>query len=212
KADYVSVSRGRFRIRYPKSEMALLDRYVPELLERAFGAMVERYGFEPETPIYIELYQSREDFSIRTSGLPRTAIQGVCFGRTLASMSLGAEKFNLGMTLWHELAHVFHIQLSNYRVPRWFTEGLAEYETMIARAEWSREHDPDLFEALRCQRVPQVADMSRAFTRAEQMSDIATAYYASSKILAMLAEQHGMDKLRSMLKQWGEGKRSEAVI
>jgi hypothetical protein len=64
-------------------------------------------------------------------------------------MSLVEEKFNLGMTLWHELAHVFHIQLSRSRVPRWFTEGLAEYETEHERPEWSREHDPALFAAWR---------------------------------------------------------------
>jgi hypothetical protein len=127
-------------------------------------------------------------------------------------MSLAEEKFNLGMTLWHELAHVFHIQLSDYHVPRWFTEGLAEYETLIARAEWSRQHDPDLFEALRSKRMPHVANMSRAFTRAEQMSDVATAYYASSKILSMLAARYGMAKLTAMLKRWGAGVPSSAVI
>lgn len=211
-ADYVSVERGRFKIRYPKAEQALLDRYVPELLERAYAVMVKHYGFEPQAPIGIELYSTREHFSVRTSGLPRTAIQGVCFGRTLASMSLAEEKFNLGMTLWHELAHVFHIQLSKYHVPRWFTEGLAEYETLIARAEWSREHDPDLFEALRSKRIPEVSAMSRAFTRAEQMQDVATAYYASSKILTMLVENHGMDAMRRMLQAWGSGTPTEAVV
>jgi len=211
-ADYVSVERGKFRIRYPKAEMQLLDRYTPGLLSRAHAKMVGHYGIEPETPIGIELYATREHFSVRTSGLPRTPIQGVCFGRTLASMSLSEEKFNLGMTLWHELAHVFHIQLSKYHVPRWFTEGLAEYETLAERTEWSRELDPALFEALRDNRVPEVQAMTRAFTRAEQMSDVATAYYASSKILTMMVEQYGMPKMRGMLQHWGEGERTPVVI
>lgn len=210
--EYVDVERGRFKIRYPKAEKELLDRYIPGLLDQAFEKMVEHYGFEPQLPIGIELYASREHFSVRTSGLPRTAIQGVCFGKTLASMSLAEEKFNLGMTLWHELAHVFHIQLSKYHVPRWFTEGLAEYETLIERPEWSRENDPDLFEALRGNRIPEVGNMSRAFTRAEQMSDVATAYYASSKILTMLVEHYSMPKMREMLQRWGEGMRSDAVV
>ena len=210
--DYVSVERGKFRIRYPKAEKDLLDRYVPELLGRAHAKMVGHYGLEPETPIGIELYATREHFSVRTSGLPRTAIQGVCFGRTLASMSLAEEKFNLGMTLWHELAHVFHIQLSKYHVPRWYTEGLAEYETLAERTEWSRELDPSLFEALRDKRVPEVQAMSRAFTRAEQMSDVATAYYASSKILTMMVQEYGMPKMRGMLEGWGQGKRTPAIF
>jgi len=127
-------------------------------------------------------------------------------------MSPAHESFNLGMTLWHELSHVFHIQMSKSRVPRWFTEGLAEYETIIARPEWVRENDQELFEALRTERLPALGNMSRAFTRAEELEDVGTAYYASSQILVMLAQHYGHDKLAEMLRQWGAGKTSEQVM
>jgi tetratricopeptide repeat protein len=144
--------------------------------------------------------------------LPETAIQGVCFGRTLAAMSPKHESFNLGMTLWHELSHVFHIQLSKSHVPRWFTEGLAEYETIIRRPEWAREQDPDLYQALRAGRLPAVANMTRAFTRAEELNDVATAYYASSQIMSLWATEYGMPKLSEMLRQWGAGRRTPEVL
>ncbi len=210
--DYVSVVHPRFVIRYKKTERDLLERYVPDLLGRAFEAMQKSYGFTPHTPIGVELYAERENFGIRTSGLPQIAIQGVCFGKTLASMSPERESFNLGMTLWHELSHVFHIQMTKSRVPRWFTEGLAEYETIIARPEWVRENDQELYAALRDQRLPALADMSRAFTRAEELEDVGMAYYASSQILVMLAERYGHQKLADMLGQWGAGKTSKQVI
>lgn len=210
--EYVDVAGARFSVRYHKNDRALLERYVPALLERAWKTMVAHYGFSPEVPIGVEIYADREHFSVRTSGLPETAIQGVCFGHTLASMSPQRETFNLGMTLFHELAHVFHIQLSKRRVPRWFTEGLAEYETILARPEWIREQDPELFELRRAGRLPAFAAMSRAFTRAEQLSDVATAYYASSQMVAMLGETHGMAKLGQMLKLWGEGRSTEQVF
>jgi tetratricopeptide (TPR) repeat protein len=116
------------------------------------------------------------------------------------------------MTLWHELAHVFHIQLSDSRVPRWFTEGLAEYETFLARPEWTREQDPELFELRRAGRLPTIEGMNRAFTRAEQLSDMAAAYYASSRLVALLGEKHGMPRLASMLKLWGQGKQTPDVF
>ncbi|HWA77543.1 MAG TPA: hypothetical protein VG937_34640 [Polyangiaceae bacterium] len=209
---YVSVRHPRFVIRYHKDDRELLERYVPQLLDKAFDSMREGYGFTPELPIGVELYAERESFAVRTSGLPQTAIQGVCFGRTLSAMSPQRESFNLGMTLWHELSHVFHIQLSHSRVPRWFTEGLAEYETLVTRPEWSRQHDPELFELIRAGKLPVVSRMSRAFTRAEALSDIATAYYASSKIVEMLANQHGRRKMAEMLADWGKGERSENVF
>ncbi len=210
--DYETAQHGRFRIRYPKVEKPLLERYVPKLLDEAWAVMVKHYGFEPEGRVGIELYAQRDQFAVRTSGLPSTAIQGVCFGHTLAAMALSEEKSNLGMTLWHELAHVFHIRKSESHVPRWFTEGLAEVETALARTEWTRELDPSLYRALRGNRLPAVASMSRAFTRAEQMEDIGTAYYASTKIVEMLLQDGDMGKLSTMLELWGKGERTDSVL
>jgi tetratricopeptide (TPR) repeat protein len=210
--EYVSVPGARFALRYHKQDRALLERYVPPLLERAWTAFVEHYAFTPKTPIGVELYASRTHFAIRTSGLPETAIQGVCFGHTLASMSPQKESFNLGMTLWHELSHVFHIQLSQSRVPRWFTEGLAEYETALARPEWAREHDPELYEMRRAGRLPNVAGLNRAFTRAEQLRDVATAYYASSRLVTLMGEKHGLPALAAMLRLWAENKSTAEVF
>jgi tetratricopeptide (TPR) repeat protein len=210
--EYLTVRGTRFTLRYHVLDKPLLERYVPALLERAWTTFVDHYGFTPETPVGVELYADREHFAIRTSGLPETAIQGVCFGHTLASMSPQKEKFNLGMTVWHELSHVFHIQMSKNRVPRWFTEGLAEYETTLARPEWTREQGPELFELRRAGRLPDVVGMNRAFTRAEQLSDMATAYYASSKLVAMMGARHGMRKMGAMLRGWAEGKQTPDVF
>ncbi len=209
---YVDVEAGTFKLRYPKAEREVLERYVPGLLNEAWTKMRQYYDFTPSTPVGVELYAERPNFAIRTSGLPRTAIQGVCFGQTLASMSPRHEEFNLGMTLWHELAHVFHIQLSHNRVPRWFTEGLAEYETLVERKEWARERDQELYLALREDRLPKLSAMNEAFTHAEDIGDVAVAYYASSQIVEMLASNYGRQKLRAMLVAWGEGKRTEQVL
>jgi cellulose synthase operon protein C len=209
---YVTVKGTRFTLRYHQRDKAVLERYVPALVEKAWAKLVQHYGFTPKTPVGIELYADREHFAVRTSGLPETAIQGVCFGHTLASLSPQKESFNLGMTLWHELSHVFHIQLSDSRVPRWFTEGLAEYETQLARPEWSREQDPELFELRRAGRLPSIEGLNRAFTRAEQLSDMAAAYYGSSRLVALLGERHGMPRLAAMLRLWAQGKRTADVF
>lgn len=209
---YVDVTALPFRVRYHREEQPVLQRYVPDLLNRAWGKMRGFYEFTPSTPVGVELYAERPNFAVRTSGLPRTAISGVCFGKTLASMTPRHEAMNLGMTLWHELAHVFHIQLSRSRVPRWFTEGLAEYETLVERPEWRREQDSQLYQALREQRLPQLRSMNQAFTHAEDIADVAVAYYASTQIVEMMAQRYGRAKLRRMLVLWGEGKRTDEVL
>ena len=210
--DYESALTGTFKIRYAKAEKKVLERYVPRFLAEAWGSMKTRYGFVPSTPVSVELYASREQFSVRTSGLPNIGIQGVCFGQVVAAMSPSAEPFNWGNVLWHELGHVFAIQLSKSHVPRWFTEGLSEYETIARRPEWQRELDPDLYLAIVGNRLPGAVEMNRTFTHADSGEDMTVAYYAASQMLVFTAEQFGMPKIVRALKLWGEGVQTPAVI
>lgn len=209
---YDTVLLGSFRFRFAKKERALLERYVPPMLEEAFASMVRRYNFKPEMPVGIELYTDPQHFSVRTSGLPAIGIQGVCFGRTLASISPKGAPFNWGNVLWHELAHVFAIQQSKSHVPRWFTEGLSEYETFIRYPEWQREEDLPLYLALKANRIPKVANFNRAFTHADNPGDVTMAYYAASQIVVYIGEQFGMPKLVEMLRLWGQNVRDPQVV
>ena len=209
---YVTVQGQRFNVRYHKDERAILERYVPRMLDEAWTSMVQRYGFTPKMPVSIELYANQENFSVRTSGLPNVGIQGVCFGQTLAAMSPAAAEFNWGNVVWHELGHVFAIQMSKNHVPRWFTEGLSEYETIIRRPEWQREEDPALFAALKGGRVPAVEGFNRAFTHVDDVSDVTMAYFAASQILVYMAQDFGFQKVVSMLPRWGAGQRTPEVV
>jgi tetratricopeptide (TPR) repeat protein len=211
--EYETVAAGGvFKVRLPKDEKKVLERYVPRMLEEAWGSMKGRYGFVPTTPVQIELYSNREQFSVRTSGLPNVGIEGVCFGHVVAAMSPRSEPFNWGNIVWHELAHVFAIQLSKNHVPRWFTEGLSEYETIARRPEWKRELDPDLYLAITENRLPSAIDMNRAFTHAADGQDMTVAYYASSQMLVFTVETFGMPKVVDALKLWGQGVRTPEVL
>lgn len=209
---YVTLQGQRFNVRYHKEEKAILERYVPRMLDEAWGSMVQRYGFTPKMPVAIELYADPEHFSVRTSGLPNVGIQGVCFGQTLAAMSPAAAEFNWGNVLWHELGHVFAIQYSKNHVPRWFTEGLSEYETIVRRPEWQREEEPALYAALKNGRIPEVNGFNRAFTHVDDVSDVTMAYYAASQILVFMVQEFGFPKVAAMLPRWGAGERTPAVV
>jgi tetratricopeptide (TPR) repeat protein len=210
--DYVTLQGQRFILRYHKEEKDILERYVPRMLEEAWGSMVKRYGFTPKQPVSIELYADPQHFSIRTSGLPNVGIQGVCFGQTLAALSPSAGEFNWGNVLWHELGHVFAIQQSKNHVPRWFTEGLSEYETIIRRPEWQREEDPALFAAWKGGRIPAVGSFNRAFTHVDSVEDVTMAYFAASQIVVFMAKEFGFPKVVSMLPRWAAGERTPEVV
>ena len=202
---YEEVASTPFIFRFHREERAILERYVPPMLRRAYRGMVRRYRFQPEGPVRIELFRDPEHFSVRTTGLPNLGVQGVCFGKVVTALSPGAGQFNWGQITWHELAHVFHLQMSRNRVPRWFTEGLAEYETIIARREWRREEDHRLHAAIEANELPALALMNRAFTHARSVNQMMTAYYASSQIVAYLAERFEFRRIVEMLQAWGRG-------
>jgi hypothetical protein len=210
--DYETKSDGVFNVRYPKDEEAVLTRYVPKMLGEAWGSMKARYDFLPTTPVAIELYSNREQFSVRTSGLPNIGIQGVCFGHVVAAMSPKSEPFNWGNVVWHELGHVFAIQLSKSHVPRWFTEGLSEYETIARRPEWRRDLDPQLYLAIKRGTLPHALDMNRAFTHATNAEDVTVAYYAASQMMVFTVETYGMNKVTQALMLWGQGVKTPDVI
>ncbi|HVJ90012.1 MAG TPA: tetratricopeptide repeat protein [Labilithrix sp.] len=209
---YEMLSDGIFKVRYAKDERPVMERYVPRMLGEAWASMKARYGFVPKVPVQVELYASREQFSVRTSGLPNIGIQGVCFGSMIAAISPNAEPFNWGNVVWHELGHVFAIQLSKNHVPRWFTEGLSEYETIARRPEWARELDPALYQAITQNKLPGAVDMNRAFTHANDASDVTTAYYAASQMLIWTVERFGMKGVVKALELWGQGKKTPEVI
>jgi tetratricopeptide (TPR) repeat protein len=210
--DYQSFDAAPFVFRMHESERPVLERLVPQMMQRAYGDMRRRYGFTPEGPLHIELYANPQHFAVRTTGLPNLGVQGVCFGKVITALSPEAGPFNWGQITWHELAHVFHIQLSRNHVPRWFTEGLAEYETIIARPEWRREEDHQLYRAIAGRRLPALRNMNRAFTQARSAEDILTAYYASSQYVKYIVERFGFEKVVVMLRAWGDGADSPTVV
>ncbi len=219
--DYDLIDEGPFKIRYLKKTEPVLRRYVPRMLGEAWASMKARYNYVPAQPIQIEVFEpgqngkiknAREQFNVRISGLPGGMLQGVCFGHVIAAMGPGAEPFNWGNVLWHELGHVFAIQLSKNHVPRWFTEGLSEYETIARRPEWQREMDPELYVALTHDRIPGSVNMNRVFTHAESAEDITVAYYAASQMMVFTVETYGMPKVVKALELWGQNQTTADVI
>ncbi len=209
---YEFVRTKHFRLRVHKSEKALITRIVAPLLERAYGTYQRKYRFTPKLPIVVEFFQDPQHYAVRTVGLPGLSALGVCFGPVITTTSPLAGRFNWGQVLWHELNHVFTIQLSRSRVPRWLTEGLADMEPALVRKEWKRENDFDIYKALRSGRLHGLASMNSAFTRARSLHDMVVAYYQGSLMAIHLVKHWGLSKVIAGLRRYGRGEGTDKVL
>jgi len=211
-ARYVMVSSAHLRFRVEPAARTAITEVVAPFLEERYRDDVARYGFEPKGPITFELYGDPRHFAVRTVGLPAIGVSGVCFGRIITSQAPTNHAFNWGMVLTHELAHVFAIELSRQRVPRWFTEGLSERETARVRPEWTRHDDVPLYGALARGELPALADLSTAFVNARSGDDATRAYAQAALAVEFLERRFGFPAIRAALVAYGRGERGAAVL
>src|SRR2546430_4740934 len=127
-------------------------------------------------------------------------------------MSPMGGRFNWGLMLWHEVAHILSIQTSRARVPRWFTEGLSEYETARLDPSWTRRTHAELYHAVQEKRLLSVADLNLGFTRARDVSHMVVTYHQSAEEVIFLVKRFGFDVVPKALRLFGAGKDTPEVI
>ena len=204
-----------FRIMLHKEESTVMEPYVRELLEDAYTTLSSKYGFEPDFPITFEMFPDHEDFAVRTLGLPGLGALGVCFGKVVVMDSPSArppESFNWGSTLWHEFAHVITLQITDHKIPRWFSEGISVYEERKAVPGWGDDLRMDYLMAARDGQLLPIAELNNGFIRPKNPGQISLSYYQASLICDYIEEKYGFGAIRQMLALYKEGESTVAVF
>jgi hypothetical protein len=161
----------------------VLSPYAANLLEEAAAKLTAKYRFTPKGPIIIEIFQNHEDFAVPTLGMPGLGALVVCYGFVIAQDAPSAREageFNWGSTLWHEFTHVITLQMTDYRIPRWFSEGLSVYEERRARPGWGDDWNVMFVSSFSAGRWFKIADLDAAFQRPRNPQDIPVAAGGSS--------------------------------
>jgi tetratricopeptide (TPR) repeat protein len=210
---FVVEKSGDLIVKFHPDEAAIMREYAIPLAHEALKNLTTAYNFTPKGPILIEIFPVHDDFAVRNLGLPgMIGALGACFGRVVTMDSPKARpqgEFSWQATLWHELAHVITLQMSNQRVPRWLTEGISVYEEARARPEWGRDMEVPFALARERGEVLKLKDLNSGFTKPET---IALAYYQSSLLVDHIVTTHGAPKLRALLMAYGEGLEGEAAV
>ena len=210
---FVTVRDGDVVMRLDKGEAPVLQEYAMSLAHQALNTLAARYEFTPEGPILVEIFPKHDDFAVRNVGLPGLiGALGICFGRVVTMDSPRARppgEFQWEATLWHELAHVITLQMSNQRMPRWLTEGISVYEEKRARAEWGREMDVAFAGMLNRGETVKLRELNAAF---QNPKTISLAYYQASLLVEHLVTAYGEAGLRKLVRIYGQGLDTDAAL
>jgi tetratricopeptide (TPR) repeat protein len=198
-----------------KSEADLLRPYFEEQLHKTIATYSAKYKMTLTGPVQLEVYPDHTDFEVRALGMPGLGALGVTFGQVVAMDSPSGRvpgEFNWGATLWHEMSHVFILTATNYRVPRWFTEGLAVHEEGQANPEWANRLTPEVVSAIKAKKLLPVADMDKGFIFSEYPGQVLVSYYQAGTICDYIAERWGNDAILGMVHSFAELKTTPEAI
>jgi tetratricopeptide (TPR) repeat protein len=202
-------------LRLHKKESAVLGPYVRKLTEQAIATYSSQFNFKLKEPVVIELYPNHEDFAVRTAGEPGLGLLGVTFGHVVAMdspSSRATDEFHWGTTLWHELAHVFTLESTEHRVPRWFSEGISVYEEWTSGPVKGVSIPADVYAAFKAGKALPVAELDRGFIRPDSPQQVMVSYMQAGLICQFIAREFGAAKFNDMLSAFKQGMDTTQVV
>jgi tetratricopeptide (TPR) repeat protein len=210
---FVTIRDGDLIVRLHPDEAAVMREQVVPWARLALDTLSKQYQFKPTGPILVEMFPKHDDFAVRTIGLPGFVnALGACFGRVVTLDSPRARPpgtFSWTTTLWHEMAHVISLQMSNNRVPRWISEGISQFEERRARAEWGRESELSFVQALDAGKLYKLADLNEGVADPRMAS---ISYQHASLFIEHLIDTYGEPALWRMLRAYGKGLETDAAF
>ena len=202
---YVTVESEHFKVNLSEKDGQVLWPYLEPLLEESWDTLTAKYGFEPEGPILIQVFENSQDFAVRSVGLPDIGpLVGICFGKVITLISPDTLSANWQEIVWHEFAHVVTLQMTGNKLPRWLSEGISVWEEREGRPYWGRSQGLDLVRAWEQDKLLPFADLDKGFSGAQNSADLGFAYFQSYLVIDYIAREYGFEGLRSLVMQYDE--------
>ncbi len=208
---YAERKVGDLIVRLPNEDRDLVEPMLVDSVRTSRDALDSAYGVKAGE-LRLEFFSDPNDFSIRTVGVPSLGAVAVCFGPVITFIGPYMGRFNLDNVVRHELGHVYAIRLSKGRVPRWFTEGLSEWESELADPAFARESAQLLVSARRAGKLRRLSELELAFIRAESPQMMEVAYATAAYSIRYLGTTYGRAKLIAMLEGYAAGKHTEELV
>jgi tetratricopeptide (TPR) repeat protein len=203
-------------LRMDPREADLYGARTLDLLKRAKAELSSKYEVEPPTPIIVEIFPRKQEFAVRTFGLPGAdGLLGVCFGRVVTAnspASQGEHPSNGESVLWHELCHVVTLTKTHNKMPRWLSEGISVYEEGLKDPAWESAMTPRLRAMLVGDELTPLSRLSSAFLAPKTPQHLQFAYFESALAVEFLVQKGGRAALNSLLDDLGAGRNLDEAL
>ena len=195
---FLTKETEHFVVRLDKQEAKVLWPYLAPALEEIWDTYTVKYGLEPVGPrqfggkVLVIFHPTHQDFSARITGLPGLGALGVCFGQVILlpsprSSKFGTTTFNWREVLRHEFLHVLTLQATDYLVPRWFTEGISQFEESNAGTDM----DDVLVDALMADELRPIQTLNAGLTLPKSRQSFSTSYAYSREVCRYIVNTYG---------------------
>ncbi len=199
-------------LRYEERRDGLLAAYAGEFLTNDYPRLCQLFGYTPPKPPLIEILNEAQGvsgaqwFGTRMTGLPYVGPVAACTGDIVAMVSPNdptiGRKYNWAETLRHEMVHVVTLQQTSYRIPHWYTEGLAVWcEGKPRPLSWN----PLLVRREAADTLLDFTNIDRGFTRPESGEDRPLAYCQAELYVEYMLRGRTEQVLRDLLNAYADG-------
>lgn len=211
---YKRLQTERFQVKVFEKDAPILQPEMERLFDEQLAHCEKLFGFSvPKEVIHLAMMKSHSDFSARVTGLPHLDASGATFGPFVALVSPAEFKRRGRFINWrsvalHEIAHVVTLMASDYRVPRWLTEGMSVYAEGWITHEW----DVPFKTMVEAGPLPDFRTWNTEFHRPKYIWQVPAAYHAAGKTVGWLVEEHGPEVLNRLLVLYGQGKTTTEAL
>ena len=215
-------SGGHFAISYPPGKDEAIVELAGEVLESAYRAMNEDFGYQAPGVVRIELLSAPTDLA-RVSTLTEKEIEttgtiALCKYGKLMVVTPRATVFGYPWmdTMVHEYVHYVISRLSHDKVPVWLQEGLARFEQVRWRGPAVRPLTPVeeylLAAALKANELISFDDMHPSMAKLPSQKAAALAFAEVATMVAYLHQVAGYEGLRKVIAQVKSGKNARKAV
>ncbi len=208
-ARFRTIENDHFIVRMSAREAGIYGDRVVRLLERARETLTRKYDLDLRDKITVEIFPTENDFAVRTFGMPAVSgFLGVCFGKLITANSPASQldsPNNWEAVLWHEFCHVVTLSLTHNKMPRWLSEGISVFEETNENSAWGMQMRPEYRGWILEDQMQRISEMSKAFINAPSPLHVQFAYYQSSLVVEYIAQEHGVEAIRNILTDLGNG-------